>query len=142
MVYAEPMFRPAALILFIYWLVIFCATHLPKSAMPELGSTDKLYHCIGYAGLAFLLCWVVRSKPRLKQIPLVILVGSAYGFLDEVTQKLIPGRIYDVYDLVADGVGILLGIVTYLIARRILVKSDRGKRLIQSLSISLRKPCR
>ena len=131
------MFRPAALLLSIYWLTIFVATHLPKSALPQLGWSDKAYHCLGYTGLAFLMCWAIRST-RLKQILLVIFIGSAYAYLDEFTQEFIPGRTYDVYDLAADGVGILLGISAYLIARRILISTDRGKRLIQALSISLR----
>lgn len=131
------MIRLATLTLAIYWVTIFVATHLPSAVMPQLEWTDKFYHFGGFAGLAFLMAWAFPSIPRNRQALLVVAIGFTYAFLDEYTQGFVAGRTCDVYDMVADAVGILIGLGVYFVARRVLVNSEHGKQLIQNLSISL-----
>ncbi len=130
------MVRIASLCLLMYWAVIFTATHLPSSSLPKLHWSDKAYHAIAYAGLAFLLSWAIpASKGKLlRHVVLVFAIGTIYAGLDELTQTLIPSRSCDFRDFLADAVGLAIGIAVYLILRGSLLQLSWGRRLISSLS--------
>lgn len=129
------MIRIASVCLFVYWLAIFIATHLPRTALPHVQGSDKVHHALAFSGLAFLLAWAIpTSGQMLRHLCVVASIGLCYGCLDELTQLLIPGRHCDVQDIAADFVGVCCGIVAYVIFRRILCSLSWGKRLIQILS--------
>ena len=133
------MIRLATLLLAIYWVAIFIGTHLPSAVMPRMEWSDKFYHFAGFTGLGFLMAWAFPSRHQHWQAVFVVVVGFVYTFFDEFTQSFVPGRVCDVYDMAADAIGVLIGLGGYFVARFVLLKSERGKRLIQSLSISLFK---
>lgn len=128
------MLRIATMCLGLYWAAIFIATHLPKSSLPKLEWSDKLYHFVAYAGLSFLLAWAIPSRSRTKQILLTAVIGVAYACVDELTQHLVPGRYCDVGDMLADAFGVGIGILAYLICRRALSSWPWGQKLIQFAS--------
>lgn len=73
---------------------------------------DKLFHLVVFGILGFLLMGSLQSSPdgyRQRQIWLVTLVVMLYGISDEFHQHFVPGRSVDVYDVLADAVGGLLG---------------------------------
>ena len=45
---------------------------------------------------------------------MLILVGAAYGLLDEWHQTLVPGRDASLGDAVADALGVLLGFTVFM----------------------------
>lgn len=128
------MIRIATICLCLYWLAIFVGTHLPQSSLPSLRLSDKLLHAGAFAGLAFLLAWAVPTGKALRHAMFVILIAVAYGCIDELTQKFIPGRTCDLWDLLADSIGACLGLAAYFAARSMLMISSRGRALIQTLS--------
>lgn len=122
----------------LYWAIIFLATHLPKSTMPSLEWSDKLYHCAAFSGLSFLIAWAIPCSANAFHSVLVLSISAAYAILDEVTQQLIPGRTYDFWDICVDCLGACLGIAIYAVFRNLLIRTAWGRTLIQTLSQSLR----
>ncbi len=83
-------------------LLVLCLVPVP----PQVPSTgwDKSNHALAFAVLAFLghRAWPGRTGP-------VLLGLLAYGGLIEVLQSFTPSRFAEWGDLLADGVGLLLG---------------------------------
>lgn len=89
----------------VYWLGLTLGTHYPHVPMPDVVShTDKLVHCGAFAGLALLACIALRVR----RVMLAALVLAAYAAIDESTQQFV-GRDVDLFDWVADAVGIAIG---------------------------------
>ena len=102
-----------------YWVGMAVLTHLPPRDVPHTPVNDKVQHFLAYAALAGFLAltvWVTfPSRPRL--IWVVLVIGLAYGFIDEQTQKLV-GRSCDLKDWVADAFGTMAGVLSVLVLRR------------------------
>ena len=92
-----------------YALAIFWSSS--RSALPNLPGhlSDKLLHFVGYAVLSLLVIWAsTRGRWRRttgRVVLLATLICAAYGYADEVHQRFVPGRQYDLRDLVADVFG-------------------------------------
>lgn len=105
----------------IVWaLVIFILSSLPDIPGPRLNVRfeDKLDHVIAYAILGFLVCralWYQSRFPRWRQAyaRAALVLGILYGISDEFHQAFIPGRFSDPWDVAADAVGILLGVLIF-----------------------------
>lgn len=75
---------------------------------------DKGLHALEYAVLGFLLAhatmrtWETRPLWRVAAVAVVIAMG--WGVLDELHQALVPGRVADPFDAVADAVGAVAGV--------------------------------
>jgi VanZ family protein len=93
-----------------YWSLIFVGTHIPKPPVIHVQHADKLVHFAAFAILASLFT-AVFSRQRLGIRDIAIgLFCLIYAGVDELTQ--IPvGRTADVYDWLADCLGIVCGIV-------------------------------
>ena len=78
-------------------------------------NTDKPLHWLAYLGLAIVVVRALaRGLPRrigfgLAATALAITIG--YGATDEVHQMFVPGRTADLYDLMADAAGALVGTI-------------------------------
>lgn len=105
---------PAILYMALIWAVSsMSAPEFPVRAFPF---RDKGAHAVLYSGLAFLVAHAcLRSfegRPRIRIALVACFVTIMWGFLDEVHQAFVPGRSADVIDLLADGVGALVGAST------------------------------
>jgi VanZ family protein len=92
------------------WLLAFAMLGLlvlsllpPSVRLPSTG-WDKSNHMIGFATLALLSHW---AWPGRTVIALAALL--AYGGLIEVLQSFTPNRFAEFGDLIADGIGLLVG---------------------------------
>lgn len=110
--------RLTTILLGVYWLAIFVATHLPSSSLPSLGS-DKTYHLIAFGGLSLLLSWVMSQTIRsvAKQTVMVLAICMLYALFDEWSQQFVAGRQPDVSDVLADAYGTVLGVLAFRLAR-------------------------
>ncbi len=77
---------------------------------------DKGVHLIIYAGLGYL---VLRALHRLEQRPRIYLwmvcIVFLYGLSDELHQRFVPGRTFEILDLLVDGLGgVIAGVVCRL----------------------------
>jgi VanZ family protein len=102
---------PAILYMALIWAVSsMSAPEFPVRAFPF---RDKGVHAVLYAGLALLVAHAcLRSfegRARIRIALVACFVTIMWGFLDEVHQAFVPGRSSDVLDLLADGLGAVVG---------------------------------
>lgn len=98
----------------VYAALIFIVSSIPQITPPALGfeAEDKFYHFIEYSVFSFLLFLAFfRAKTdffKKNVFLLSSLIGIAYAYSDEFHQKFVPGRSYDIFDFLADCLGIIL----------------------------------
>ena len=78
---------------------------------PKTVSTgwDKSNHALAFASLAFASVWALWPRPR--QWALLVAALLAYGVGIEIAQHFLPPRSADAQDVLADAVGIALGLL-------------------------------
>jgi VanZ family protein len=103
------------LALLIVVVAIFAFT--PGDSAPSLGVSDKVDHVTAFAALAWtgVLAFDPAARTRLRLA--LALVG--YGVVIELVQTQIPGRFAEFADVVADGVGITVGLAVAVGLRRL-----------------------
>lgn len=115
-------FTPAVL----YYTLIFYISSLSIKGLTEISFFDKGAHLMEFALLGFLLSLGFflgfGFSVRVKSV-LILASGILLGFLDELHQYFIPGRSFEVLDMVADSIGVLIGLVAFFYLSR----TNRGK---------------
>jgi VanZ family protein len=108
--------RVRRVLLIVWIIVIFVLTGYPKLEVPEMThfQLDKLYHFVVFFIMGFL-------ASRLLSIRGFFILGFAVLLLAEFQQLFIPGRKFEVLDIVAGGVAV---IVSYFVCRQRGVKPD------------------
>ena len=93
-----------------YGILILSISSIPGDSIPRfvLLSWDKLIHIIEYSFLGFLSVSSIDNKSKNKII-IACLFCLFFAILDEIWQSFIPGRFSDVLDVIADGIGIIIG---------------------------------
>ncbi len=88
-----------------------------------------LAHFCEFAGLGFLvhnLLFSVKNKMR----PLLsVILSFGYAFTDEIHQIFVPGRAFQLIDLIVDFGGIVLGVLLFFIFLRIIDYTKTKKNL-------------
>lgn len=94
----------ALLLAVITWLAL-------SPVPPETVNTgwDKANHALAFGALAFSAVWALWPRPR--QWGWLVLALLAYGIGIEIAQSFLPPREADWHDVIADGVGITLGLL-------------------------------
>jgi VanZ family protein len=96
----------------LYALLIFAVSAIPQMP-PPLGFKwgDKVAHLLEYGIFSLLLfmAFYTSGKEFLKRhvFILSLLIGIVYGLSDEIHQIFVPGRNCDIYDFLADCLGII-----------------------------------
>jgi VanZ family protein len=112
-----------------YWLpvLMYVGLILTISAQPHLRPplqftlADKFYHVLEYFGLGVLLARAFRAGRRsapMRTVTRAVTLGVIVGVADEIFQSFVPGRLSDVYDVLADATGVLLAQLVFLLAVR------------------------
>jgi VanZ family protein len=97
-------------------ILIIIAVLIPGSKLPgvEIVGFDKVVH------LGMFATWAIAVRydfPSRYKVLFIFIAGLFFSFLTEVLQLLAEGRSFDIYDMVADAVGLIIGL---LVSRRIL----------------------
>jgi VanZ family protein len=96
----------------LYMAAIFYVSAQPDVSIPS-GLTDKSSHSIAYAGLGVLMTRALAGglgvRVGVRAACLGALLTAVYGLTDELHQMFVPGRSADLYDVVADGIGGVIG---------------------------------
>jgi len=94
------------------WLGAFVATHVPLEQLPELGTSDKTLHLVGFGvlGAGFWLTMLAFGAARLRRVAVIIPALMTYGAIDEITQPLVH-RYATLEDWLADVVGVIAAVV-------------------------------
>ena len=110
----------------IYWfpIVIYCflifiqSSYPSPESVPDIPCFDKILHFSAYAILGALFFRAFKSLNRIDNIRILILLSilfsSLYGAGDELHQYFVPYRTADLMDALADIVGSLFGVYTYI----------------------------
>ena len=89
------------------------STPLPKQTAMLL---NPLMHIGEFGLLTFLIFFGFFSKVK----PIYLLtISFFYAVIDEVHQYFVPYRYFDVFDLIVDLVGVVLGFIAYLLAKNL-----------------------
>lgn len=116
------------------WLAgIFLLTLLPGSYFPRVSgfwnlfSPDKLVHLALFFGLAFLLAFgLVRQYPNLAMryvFAWVWMISTVIAILTEALQWYLPiKRDGNIYDAIADIIGIFIGFAAFSLLRKKIAK--------------------
>jgi VanZ family protein len=96
-----------ALLIAITWLAL---SPVPPETMDT--GWDKANHLFAFGSLAFASVWAQWPQPR--RWGWLVLALLAYGVGIEAAQSFLPPREADWHDVVADGLGIALGLLTAL----------------------------
>ena len=114
-------------------MVLFILTSLPSpDYIPTFELGDKFEHFFAYCGLSVLLFFALNfqgkyTKLRAKSVNFTIIICSFYGLFDELHQIPIPGRTFDLLDLLANVIGITLGVtIGYLFFKYLLKQGDEN----------------
>ncbi len=80
---------------------------------------DKGVHLIVYTGFGYL---VLRALHRVERQPRIYLwavcIVFLYGLSDELHQRIVPGRTFEILDLLVDGVGGVVAAIGCRLAER------------------------
>lgn len=106
----------------VYWLPVLAYMFLifflsSRSSFsvdaPKIPHFDKICHVVEFALLGYLLirAFIHTDRPWLKENALILAVVVAifFGLSDEFHQLYVPLRQADLFDLVADGFGAVMG---------------------------------
>ena len=101
------------------WMgLIFWLSSQSNPPSPGFTLPDQAWHAIFYFILGALLGRATRPSGPAGAL-LGVVIGSAYGFSDEVHQRFVPGRTYDLGDWAFDILGATAGVLLVaLLARR------------------------
>lgn len=95
----------------LYAIALFWASSLSRLPLPKLGLQfqDKLIHVVAYAIFSYLIYRALfRPHPLIARVHVWAAgLGLLYAISDEVHQMFVPGRSPELWDLVADAVGIV-----------------------------------
>ncbi len=115
------MFRKITVILWFWtpvvlWMaLIYYSSSIRGEDMPKIDipNIDKFFHFVEYFILGALLVRAfaqASDKANFKRILLLsILIASIYGALDEFHQRFVSGRSPEIFDILSDIIGSLLG---------------------------------
>ena len=92
---------------------------IPEFMEPVFSVSDKLAHFIEFAILGgFLFLTFASAGWRPFDAPMALVLGVAYGLTDELHQLLVPGRMGDPMDALANGAGAIIAVLILALADR------------------------
>ncbi len=102
------------------WLLAICITTVgsltPSASLPELNANDKSLHLLNYSILSIIpaLTFGWTRKGILACLTMVVLgLGLEFG------QLYVPGRSFELNDILANGLGVLIGLISGSMIRRL-----------------------
>lgn len=101
----------------IYWilsllymgLIFFVSSYPLSTKILSFSFFDKLAHISEYGILVSLIYFALRDSNTTKHhsFKLALVIAFMYGISDEIHQYFVPGRQANIFDVVADGIGVL-----------------------------------
>lgn len=87
-------------------------------------------HMLEFMGLALLIFNAIYSTWNLKLTPIIAFVGtSLYAITDEIHQIFVPGRAFQISDILVDSIGALIGVIASFVTLKIILSiKKRGNK--------------
>lgn len=95
-----------------YMAMLFALSSRSTLPTPPEGISYYHVHVAAYAGLAALAARAAAGglhKVSGRSVTIAILIASLYGVSDEYHQMFVPGRTFDLFDMLADVIGSIAG---------------------------------
>lgn len=104
-------------------VLILCL--IPSSKLQNIDSpiSDKWAHFLAFATMSFLwLC--VPKQVKARHYVLVVIRGFLFGWIIELLQisPLTYGRSFEVNDIIADGIGAIIGAFIFFLFRKLFIQ--------------------
>ena len=93
----------------------------PPGGFPLALDLNTILHICEFAGFAFFVAFGLYNKIKLKYL---VSFTILFAFLDEVHQYFVPNRYFDVYDILADIIGVILGFLAYVLLEKLLKRQN------------------
>jgi len=106
--------------LYMWAIIIFIGSSIPAAKLPDFrwNFVSVVFHVLEYFILGFLCIRAIRvSFNKLvmsSAMVLAFLVSIFFALTDEIHQQFVPGRLPELQDLLNDGIGISIGLFTYI----------------------------
>ena len=93
-------------------VLIIIAVLTPGGNLPDvrIGGYDKLIHMAMFLVWALAVLYDFGTKPFARRF-LFLCIGVAFSALTEILQIMIEGRSFDVNDVIADILGLIIGLL-------------------------------
>lgn len=90
----------------------------------------SIAHCLEFMGLSVLLFNAIYATWFLKLTPIIAFFGTVlYAITDEIHQIFVPGRAFQISDILVDSTGALIGVIaSFVILKVILYIMKRGNK--------------
>ena len=123
------LFVPAVLC----YLLIFILSSIRFPVETDIPSLDKGVHFVEFAILGFLLSLGfflnLKTSPRTRLV-WVLVIGILLGGIIEIYQYFLPARSFEILDLAADSLGILIGLLVFFFLSR----TEKGRIFTERFS--------
>jgi VanZ family protein len=110
------------ILLVLYAGAIVALSLMPPGDLPEVelfAGADKMIHFLMYFIFALLGCWSAKSESLGRYFSFVLPAAIGWGFFLEVLQlSMHLGRSFSWFDMLANGIGALVGIWCYSLVMR------------------------
>ena len=105
-------YKTFRVLLILYMALILGVSTLPGDSLPKtwLLNWDKLIHLFEYFFLGILAMMSLKNTSITSSLG-VILFGIIFGSIDEYLQSFISGRFSSGLDVLADGIGVTIGVL-------------------------------
>ncbi len=102
--------------IWLWMIVLFFLSSIPEEELPEVGFDyfDKLVHLLIYLVLGVLAGYRFGNNVEdTKQTGwrTAFMLGVLYAVFDEIHQLFVPGRMFDIWDIFFDVLGVFAGIL-------------------------------
>ncbi|KAA3662577.1 MAG: VanZ family protein [Calditrichaeota bacterium] len=101
--------------------VLSSIPHLSTNGQFTFTLSDKFAHLLAFMPLGFFIYSAQQEWPlvdRRFSFKLTMVFGLLYGLSDEIHQIFVPGRYFDIFDFIADGIGVYLGAVSFVLLNK------------------------
>ncbi|MBO5332896.1 MAG: VanZ family protein [Clostridia bacterium] len=86
-------------------------------------------HCLEFMGLSLLIFNATYATCEKKITPLIAFAGTVlYAITDEIHQIFVPGRAFQISDILVDSTGALIGIIASFIALKIILYITKRRK--------------
>lgn len=115
--------QPVRILLVVLYICCIAALSLlPPQDLPKIPlfpGADKIVHFLMYLVFSLLSCWALRTEKHYYLLFFIILATIGWGMLMEFIQlEMHAGRSFSWYDVFANGLGVFVGILFYVVATR------------------------
>lgn len=85
--------------------------------MPLFEGADKVIHFLMYFIFSLLFCWAIKTELKYSRLFIIIPGTIGWGiFMEYMQLSMHAGRSFSWYDILANSIGVLVGILVYILS--------------------------